>query len=683
MTANEKLTSKLTNQEIAENARDMSRFFSLPNTEDPHPAPDIEGKLADGLLPSKLAKEDLAIKVSELKGYHKGDQAKVYLYKVGEDVPVYKGEYIDLPATQEEYPVDLPLPKGYLLDDAAFDPVTRYYVQLEIYDGNSGNELFTDKLHFSVDLYAPYQSKVDGSYVRPPRIDIIDGPAVIDEAWLAKKLPLKLKIENEYSFYSVTDRYSVAISNTEPGENPPLTDLVFSDVLAADGRVDIPLEKFADKVAKDGAIFISVLITDRAGNESKVSLPVSISVKLKAKPVLHDLDMPIVGRNGVLDLKTLQFKVYIYIKHPDNALDTDKVRVYLNGTIPVAEKIVGAEPNPMRFLLSYLELKQLTGHRDQPIPTTLSYQLIRGIEPPIKSNDYDFTFDGSIPLIPHPDYPSLTNPKMINVGLKGKSGTLNHIRGEDRGESVTISTPMSDPLFTIMANETITLEYGGKAVYTLGLTSKETELTYDIPAAEIDSAGTGVKDAWWTIKIDGSANVLKSEITKVTVDAETVKFLEPSAETFRIVDSDSGEERFVINCTSIKNSMPAGTPPDQLYQRLAVTVPINPRWMPEKSVITVHSVGTKDREGHEVIPGTEFSKNHTVTSDEVDAGQFVEWIQPYLDKLKPIQPSQGSGQLNGALKVWYTVLVEGKSTPSDEFLREVRLLSSGVYCEDR
>ncbi|MBU6957283.1 hypothetical protein KRR23_05975 [Pseudomonas sp. CVAP len=680
MTANEKLTPELTNQQIAEKARDKSRFFSLPNTEDPHPAPTIEGIFDDGLLPSKLLEKDLAIKVEKLKDYHAGDKAKVYLYKNGTEAPIYVGGYINLPATEAEYPVNLPLPKIHLLDDEPLDPVTRYYVKLEIFDGSSANDLFTDELHFSIDLYAPYQSKIDASYVRPPRVAIIDEPAVIDEAWLAKKLPLKLIIDTEYPFYSVTDRYSVAISNTEPGEDPPLADLVFFDVLTADGRVDIPLDKFADKVSKDGTIYVNILITDRAGNESKVSFHVSIPVELQVKPVLHELDMPIVGKNGVLDLKTLQFKIYVYVKHPDHALPGDKIRLLLDGTIPVAEKTVGDEPNPMRFLLTYLELKQLAGHRDQVISTKLSYDLKRGIDTPIPSPDFPFDFDGSIAGVPHPDYPNLTNPKMLNVEVRGGSGKLNHITSEDRKENVTIKTLMTDPLFQIMANETARLWYNGKNVYTLPLTSTETELTHDIAPSDIDSEGTGIKDAWWTIEVAGSANVLTSEITKVTVDAAVVVFAAPSAETSPVMDN--GVEKHVINCNSVKNSAPPGASGKDLYQRLAVTIPINKLWMPKDTVVTVHSVGTKDREGHEVILGTEFSEQYTIQGNEVD-DKFVVYVRTYLDKLKPIQPSFESGQDNGSFSCWYTTPVEGTSTPSLVFLREARFLASRVYCEDR
>ncbi|ALI04501.1 hypothetical protein C1Y08_16830 [Pseudomonas sp. FW306-02-F02-AA] len=680
MTANEKLTSKLTNQQIAEKARDKSRFFSLPNADEKHPAPRIEGMLDDGLLPAKLLDNDLKISVVKLNEYHEGDKARVYLYKSGSEAPVYVGGLIDLPKAETDYPVDLPLPKEYLLDDEELESVTRYYVTLEIVDGRSGNELFTDDLHINIDLHGPYRSKLDGTFIRPPKVIIIDAPDLIDTPWLEKELPLKVKIDTEYQFYSGSDVFSAAISNAEPGADAPLADLVFTGVLAVDGRVDIPLDKFADKVSKDGTIYVNILITDRAGNESKVSFPVSIPVKLQVKPVLHELDMPIVGKNGVLDLKTLQFKIYVYVKHPDHALATDKIRLLLNGTIPVAEKTVGAEPNPMRFLLSYLELKQLAGHRDQPIPTKLSYQLIRGIESPTPSADYPFTFDGSIAGLPHPDYPSLTNPKMINVGLKGESDTLNHIIGTDRGKTVTISTPMSDPLFSIMTDEIAILRYDGIDIYSKGLIGDETELTYDIPAADIDSAGTGIKDACWAIRVNGSANILMSEITKVTVDAAIVEFSEPSAETFPVMDN--GVQKYVINCNSVKNSAPPGTPAKDLYQRLAVTIPINKLWMPKDTVVTVHSVGTIDREGHEVIVGTEFSEQYTIQGNEID-DKFVVYVRTYLDKLKPIQPSFASGQDNGAFKCWYTTPVEGTPTSSLVFLREARFLASRVYCEDR
>jgi hypothetical protein len=103
--------------------------------------------------------------------------------------------------------------------------------------------------------------------------------------------------------------------------------------------------------------------------------------------------------------------------------------------------------------------------------------------------------------------------------------------------------------------------------------------------------------------------------------------------------------------------------------------------MPTNTVVTVKSVGTEDASGLKEISGTEFSVTYTINGSEV-GGVFIKNIQPYVSKIKPIQPPRSSGLPNGYIKIWYEVTIGGVPTKSAEFLNEVSLLNdSGNYCE--
>jgi hypothetical protein len=114
---------------------------------------------------------------------------------------------------------------------------------------------------------------------------------------------------------------------------------------------------------------------------------------------------------------------------------------------------------------------------------------------------------------------------------------------------------------------------------------------------------------------------------------------------------------------------------------LPVTVPIDSVNMPTGTAVTVRSVGTSDDAGLNHIPGTEFSVPYSINGTETN-GVFTVNIQPYLTKLKPIQPPASAGLPNGYIKIWYEITVGGAVNPSLEFLNEVSLLNtSNNYCE--
>ncbi|WP_347927006.1 hypothetical protein [Pseudomonas helvetica] len=680
MTANEKLTSTLTNKEIAKKTLIKHRSFNLPEAAEQHPAPEIEGIHPGGLLPkSILDKTEIPVLIRKLSNdheYKKGDKLKLQVIdpRKGDSGPVYEGGAEDLPDSLEGFPLTVFFPSSHLVDDDKVNPETSYQVRFIVTDSGTGNDLPSLKLPVLADRYAPYQSKHDASFLRPDVPEVLNASSGIDEQWLIDNKFLQLKFALGYQFRLLDDVFKVSISTTQSGADGPLLNVVYSGALGVDGLLDVSVEKFASEVANDGDIYVYCTVTDATGNVSKVSYNAAIRVALRPEPEFNKPRIPIVGEGGVLNYETFKSTIYAYVDRGKNWFHTDKILLQIQSTIAgatpidVAQIEVGIGTGPLRFPLRYQDIKLLFIDRETPTPTKSLYLLKRGTETPRPSPATQFTTDLTEAGPINPNLPSETNPNMVKVGVTGDSGTLNHITGLDRGKPVTIQTPMKnlDDTWVILGNEIARLWYHGVKVFELALTGSEAELTHDIPVAIIEQVGTGRKDAWWDIIGNDSSNTWVSPKTVVTVDPKTVEFVEPWVQDFPVGGID------VINCKSLEL-------PDR---HLKVVVPVVAAYMPKDSVVIVCSVGASDKFGFDVIGGTEFSESHTISDSDLAAGEFSVNIKPYLTKIRPMQPTNDSGMPNGSIKLWYVVQVDSLPVSSKERLREVRLLSSGVYCED-
>ncbi|MBU6957285.1 hypothetical protein KRR23_05985 [Pseudomonas sp. CVAP len=650
----------------------------FPGSVEPHPAPVIDGLIENGLLPKVLLDQsDVVVKLVALNEYHAGDTAELHLIDPRKPFPsiVYVGPQQDLPATAAGYPQYFALPSAELLDNDVANASTHYRVKLIVTSGDTGNDIPSKELDNWIDRNAPYQSKYNGGYIRPVRPAFLNVPPdqVIDERWLEDNSHLELEVDTGYPFYLMSDFIRVSISDTVPGADSPLPNEVFSGYLNYSGLVNIPVETFKGYLGADRPLYVAYSITDSVGNASKVSLHTYLDVKRRPEPVLQAPTLPVLGLDGVLDLEKVQPTPRCYVPRPEHSLPTDRILLYLDD-VAVAEQAVGEGPGPLVFALSYLVIRQLPIDHETLYEAHLSYQFKRDSELPRQSPTLTFDIDFMEAGPKSPNLPDLINPQMVNVELRGASGTLNHITSEDHGKPVTIRTPMKNPgdPWVVLGNETVGLWFAGNLIYTLPLTGTEIELTYEMPWLVIEQAGPGNHNAFWTIQWGGSKNVFRSERTVVTVDAAAaVEFSPPSAPTYTIIDNGVSKE--IINCRSL-----TGTGADL---QLTVTVPVDVTYMPKGSVVEVHSVGTYDRLGFEIIEGTQFFGTYTITGSE--AGKvFTLNIQPYSTKIKPIQPPLESGMLNGVIKIWYVVRVNGQPVSSEMFVREVRLLSGGMYCNE-
>ncbi|WP_139834995.1 hypothetical protein [Pseudomonas sp. B35(2017)] len=654
--------ARLTLQEIGERAR-LSLRTSGQVSGVLLEKPEVVGKIVDDLIPKTILDSgDLIIRfhTNTILDPQDNDEYELWQRKGPSDAPEMVadgnlGQAAGRPAT-----VDIEVPTVALVDDDLAQASTLWEFELVVYRGDNGNPDSSDWFPVQIDRNAPEQDKASGQKFKPETATLINLPApgIIDDEWLSTHDSLDIDVNISYQFYRPDDTIIVYLS-TNYGVGMPVFEQTLSNSSVAIPTDDIP--------QLDGQYFLWYELRDIVGNVSDPSLARGLRVSRRPAPVLLDCVFPKGILPDVIDLADLETPVFLEVPYSTNGQQTDRITPTVsNGTldVPLGSKALGIGPANLQFTLSNSRLLALWNNATAEVPITGTYVFTRGVQPPQDSRStssaLDFTYRGPI----NPIFPGRENPNMVRVTVVGKSGTPNHITEDDRLDVVTISTPMvaAPNPWVPLGDETAKLWFDGKEVHSELLTAGTvTVLTAPIPAAVIEAAVPGKKIAYWTIEETGGRNVMKSFDTEVQLDAVRLILPKPTVRLFN----------GFVSCRYL-------TRPD--FQ-LPVTVPIHPTAMPVGTVVTLRSIGTTDSQGLMPIPGTDFADTYTITGAEAE-GVFIQNIQPYLTKLKPIQPPASSSLPNGYIKIWYEITVAGAPLPSMEFLNEVSLLNaSNNYCE--
>lgn len=665
-------------QMVAKQSRFNYRSFNPSSPKADHPKPEVDGLLVEGLVPKALMDTTaLTVKMTGMGEEHSGDEAELVLYdqRIGDDPEkhgVVIGTTMPLPPPPRSFPFNFPLLTDSLPDDDRSNASTFYKLRFRVWRGDTGNADYSLPLDIRADKFAPYQSKVDGVRSSGPKPSFRNVPGdVIDDSWLRSNTELQLTIDASYPFYRSNDTLNVFVSDTYSDTALPTP--TFSIKMPASGLVDIPVANLV--LPTTGKYYVYCNHVDVVGNISKVSFARELEVNLRPEP---EMGIPVIPKAilpDVLDLKDFESPVYVFVERKQHWLDTDNILLYVDSDSSPVQQLPVGSGRQLRFTLNYIHLKHLITDPYTLVDTKLYYRLLRGIELPRKSNEQPFTFDHTYRGMLNPNMPDLVNPEMVPVDVLGDSKKLNHVTAADRGKPVTIETIVQKPggTWESYGDEIARFWFDGKEVKNFPLLGGPVPLlTFEMDSSVIDDAGPGVKIGQWSIEEGGARNVMFSPKTPVTIDEVSVTFPKPTVATFEVDDGAGGRKR-VVNCRSMTGS---GT-----NRLLPVDVIIDDVHMPTGTIVRVYSVGTEDSAGLNEIPGTDFFEDYEITGLEVGK-VFQVNIQPYLTKVKAIQPTAGSGLPNGYIKVWYTVPVNGIDKKSIEFLNEVALLGSGGnYCE--
>ncbi|MDU9035345.1 hypothetical protein [Pseudomonas corrugata] len=656
---------QLTRQEVAKRSRLAARALSNPLTAPPQEGASIDDQLVDNLIPkSVLDSSQMIVRFdnSKIPVPHDGDEWELYQRKGGdtgagtEIAQDVFGQAVGRPA-ETEIPVDT----SVLLDDDPNEPSTIYEYQFVVYKGEDGNGSATLWLPAAIDRYAPEQDKQTGNFYKPDfaRFTNLSPGSTIDEAWLANNISLNLTVNIAYMFYRPDDTIEIYADTSYGVPGTP----IYSGSLASNS-ISIPKDNLP---VLDGAYYLWYKLIDIVGNESELSDAARFNVVRLPPPSLIDCYIPQGMSPDAIDLEDRESGVFLVVPRAINGQDDDRIRpVISNGVIPPIN--LGNQPlgtsSQLEFPITSSRLMDLWGSSTVEVPVTVRYELVRGTSTPIGSTTIPSSIDFSYRGPDNPDFPDRTNPAMVKVKVVGASGVDDHLSSTDRDATATISTTLvaSGSTWTAVGDEIVRLWFNGTEVHSEQLTAgaPPATLTFDMDPNVVDY-GLGIVIAYWTIEELGGRNVMKSEDTEVQVDPVLITMPAPQVDLYGSL----------ISCRSLTR----GT------WELPVTVPIDVSYMPAGTVVTLKSQGYEDGTGTGMVGGTDFTDTHRVTDAEVTAGVFEHDIQPYMTKIRPIQPAHGTGAPRGWIKIWYTV--PGVPDPSEELFKEVSLLNSSYnYCEE-
>lgn len=666
MTAQEKISSgkKLTPQDIAKRSR-LALRTNYVNVGVRSAAPDVIGELVDNLIPKAILDPGpliIRFDTRTITTPHDLDAYQLLIRKglSGSPIPIADDD-IGPVAGRPDF-LDIPVPTAQLVDDDTSKGSTTWQWYFRFVKGADGNPENHGWFNIEIDRRAP-EEDVPGRKFRPEAVSFVNlsPPYKIDDVWLGSHTSLDLTINIAYLYYRPDDNIDIYIG-TNIGVGTP----VYSKPLTS-GSVSIPV---ADLPKLDGTYFIWYVLRDVCGNISDISITSTVNVERVPPPALRSCVIPKGISPDVIDLEDLKGAVYLEVPYTTNGNENDRiiptVAVPGGNSIPLGSQTLGTDTTrTLQFLISTSRLLFLWGNATTEVDLIANYKFGRGVEPLVDSADTPSGIDFSYRGPTNPGFPGTENPDMVKVLVVGDSATPNHILSSDRGKDATISTPMvsAGNAWVPLGDETARLWYDGKEVFSVLLTAGAvTPLSATIDAADIDAAGPGKKIAYWTIEETGGRNVIKSFDTEVTVDPVQVNLPAP---TVRLHNG-------FVSCISLK----------PFTWELPVTVPIDTTHMPTGTIVTIESVGTEDSAGLKPISGTEFTTTYRISGSET-GGVFRVDIQPYLTKIKPIQPPNGSGLPNGYIKIWYSVVISGVRNPSADFLNIVSLLNDSFkYCEE-
>ena len=587
------------------------------------PAPEVVGVIPDydGLLPAEKLQENLKIKIQKWDsgtGFEPGDNDRVILRlkDAGGVIQYTSNTDYSLPLDDAAFPTTVEIPVAEIPAQGVYS--VEYTVRLW-----NGNPTDSDPSPIIIDRQPPY---FNPGHPATPAAIILPVEVVTDQYLADNGNELVCTLPDYPSDRARGDQVSVYLGLELP-ENIDVVPVVGPIDVPDDLKIHIPAAEIQTR--QDGNNYILYWLNDKAGNFSDISAPISIDVQLGPMP--DDLKQPevplgpLITRADALEPVTVEIPAFT---------GAEKVTIKaLWGGTALSELRPGPSPAfPLVIQVPWSTLKaeyDFAGAAEQPV--RVSYQAWRGSLPfPVTGPLFeDVQVDLSVvgPVNPDPDP---VNPNLPLVHLTSFTGQTDKLTVADKGQAATATTllhesPENEEIIELYWRDTIVDQH------TVNGESEGDTITFDITWEQLLEGGNDPKfPMTYTIRGKDANNYQRSKTTEVDVDIVTIDLDVP---TFPSKDPDVG----IINCSSLE----CGT------QALPVRIPGSIH-------LTDGDELRLDAAGYDLsdilVPGTEFSLNHTLQSGEAAGGVTLR-IEPYSEYILPI--------INGRIRARYTVLIGG------------------------
>ena len=425
----------------------------------------------------------------------------------------------------------------------------------------------------------------------------------------------------------------------------------------------IPQSTIVD--AGDGDYYACYILVDKAGNDSRIGKSVKMPVALGPWPVApfpaltvrHADD----GSDNIIDRDDAFLGVYVDIK-------TEVLNWKIGDAITVtwgSEKLVPPYPInqfPVNVPVPWAVLKaayDFTTSGSQA--TTVKYDYYRGS---ILLGSADVTIQVDLSKVgpENPDEPNPVNPALGVVTVNSYTGEIDKIVDADANQPATIKL---SPYVGIATDQLIEFFWGGKSIGTHTVTTEapgDPDIELTVNWADIDAAGNGDIDAWFTVSHKDFINEEKSKPKPVKVTGVPIVLEAPQ---FPKIDPNLNW----LNCLSLEFT-------DDDSYGVRVHIPAS-RYLNAGRKIKLKWTSYIDDNTVDPIPGDPLESGELTVTEEQEKEGFDWWVRPYETYFLPIYNADGNPYGSGKLE--YTLLIDGVEQPGEATVK-IGMYSPGGPC---
>lgn len=463
----------------------------------------------------------------------------------------------------------------------------------------------------------------------------------------------------EYDTHAAGDTVYVYWLNYVPDDPALVTPVVTETVDALPKSLTVP--RAAIEAIGDGGVHVLYVLVDKAGNISRLSMPLPVGVAIG--PLPSGLKVPEVplAADGLIDQEDAWTGVVVEIPLFDNWKPTDWLQVSW-GALALGWREIGIAPKwPLEFTLSGGQLWGQYGAATTGNKTTnVSYALRRGTVPQgDKAIDVNVNLEvvGPVDPITDPEWPDPVNPRLPKVNVLGKKSNVdNHLTPADEGEDgivkVVVDASLKEDDVIKFYWEGVHIKEADHAVLTAEVGVEITEI---IPWSYIEVRNNGKVPVHYIVERPGVPNRAKSTATIVNVEAIVLR---PDAPEF--LGGNTGDPVGWLTCNALYDDVN----PNPLDPSIRVLVKgLRGYGLKAGDTVTFHWYAVHGFTGEEKIDDTAF--DDPVELKEADLDEFVWRVQPYADYILPIFDYNATLH-EGRGRVTYSFDLNGKSIESKQ-----------------
>lgn len=476
-----------------------------------------------------------------------------------------------------------------------------------------------------------------------------------------------------YDTHAASDKVYVYWLNHVPEDPSAVTPVITEVVDVLPKTLNVPAEKI--KAVGDGGVYVLYVLVDKAGNISRLSVPMSVGVAVGPLPSgLQDPVVPLAA-DGLIDQEDAWTGVVVEVPSFDNWKSTDWVQVKW-GALELGWREIGSAPKfPLEFLVQPKQLwDQYGASSTGNVTTNVSYELRRGTVPQgSKDVDVDVNLEAIGPTDPgtDPEWPDPVNPKLALAEIFGKvSDTLNKLLPEDEKQDATLKVTIDaafkeDDVFRFYWDDVHVFEID----HPLKAADLGAEISVEIPWSYIEARNNGDVPVHYVVERPGVPNRPKSRSTIVNVEAIVLR---PDAPEF--LGGNTTPPEGWLTCGALYDD----DNPSPLDPAIRVLIKgLGDYGLKAGDTLTMHWYAVHNLSGEEKIDDTVFDDPIVLT--EADLVELVWRVQPYDDYILPIYNYHATIHY-GRGRVHYSFDLDGKPVNSEVAEQVVAMHDAAGSC---